>query len=269
MSGLLLRGRDHTETGELVVRAGLRVATALGRGGAAKPYAYTDPNEDACVSAEGPGGWVLAVADGHWGETGARIAIDHIAARAQAWVADRSARDAPAWRDTLAETVQSAHRAIVAAFPEERCPRTTLSLALARRPEGAFYTACVGDSHLFWADGERCLDLGWPRDQPARFLGQRDVDAAWVRAATRHETGPLRETRALLAATDGLSEPGIGVSDPPLSVLEALEDAETYPQAERAAVAAHRLATITCNTHARNGAGDNIAIAVAWCQDDS
>ncbi len=209
------------------------------------------------------------MADGHWGESGARIAIQQVAEFARTWVEDRSVREPSLWQDALIDAVQAAHRALVAAAEGKRGPRTTLSLALARRPEGAFFSACVGDSHLFWIDRERCLDLGWPRDQPARFLGQRDVDAAWVRQATRIETGTLRDTRALLAATDGLSEPGIGVDDPPLAVLEALEESSPYPQAERAAVAAHRLATTTCETHARNGAGDNIAIAVAWCQDDS
>ncbi len=266
MSGLLLRGRDHTQTGELVVRAGLRVASALGRGGAAKLYAHKDPNEDACVCAEGPGGWFLAVADGHWGEQAARIAIDRLSAAAPEWVEEVGVREAGAWRAAIEAAVVAVHRAILEACPGKSGPRTTLALALARRPEAAFFTACVGDSHLFWTDAERCLDLGWPRDQSPRFLGQRGTDEAWVRQAIRLETGSLRETRALLAATDGLSEPGIGVADPPLAVMQALGAAETYPQAERAAVAAHRLAQVACDAQSRNGAGDNIAVALAWCQ---
>ena len=267
MSGLLLRGRDHTQTGELVVRAGLRVASALGRGGAAKLYAHKDPNEDACMSAEGPGGWFLIVADGHWGEEAARIAVDSISAAAQSWVEDVAAREHDTWRHALEAAVVAAHYAILEGCRGERGPRTTLSLALARRPEAAFFTASVGDSHLFWSDAERCLDLGWPRDRPPRFLGQRDADDNWLRGAIRHETGSLRDTRALLAATDGLSEPGIGVADPPSAVLQALSNAESYPTAERAAVAAHRLAQIACDAQSRNGAGDNIAVALAWCRD--
>ncbi len=249
------------------MRAGLRVASALGRGGAAKLYAHKDPNEDACMSAEGPGGWFLAVADGHWGEEAARIAVDSVSAAAQGWVEDVGVREQRTWRDALQDAVVAAHHAILESCRGERGPRTTLSLALARRPEAAFFSASVGDSHLFWSDDERCLDLGWPRNRPPRFLGQRDGDDDWLRSATRLEAGSLRETRALLAATDGLSEPGIGVADPPSAVLEALADAASYPPAERAAVAAHRLAQIACDAQSRNGAGDNIAVALAWCQD--
>lgn len=267
MSGLLLQGRDHTQTGELVVRAGLRVASALGRGGAAKLYAHKDPNEDACMSAEGPGGWFLVVADGHWGEEAARIAVDHLAASAHGWVEEVVVRENDTWRSAIQAAVKAAHVAILESCRGERGPRTTLSLALARRPEASFFTASVGDSHLFWTDAQRCLDLGWPRDRPPRFLGQRDTDEAWFDDAVRLEVGSLRETRALLAATDGLSEPGIGVADPPLAVLQAVEDAEAYPPAERAAVAAHRLAQLACDAQSQNGAGDNIAVALAWCQD--
>ena len=59
----VLRGREHTGIGQIACVAEDELALAISRGGAAKRYAYKDPNEDAAGFATGTGGRLLAVAD--------------------------------------------------------------------------------------------------------------------------------------------------------------------------------------------------------------
>ena len=80
MRSALLRGRDCHQLGAIETIAEGAVAIALSRGGAAKVYDYIDPNEDCCLFALGDGGVLVALADGHNGEYGARRLIEAIEA---------------------------------------------------------------------------------------------------------------------------------------------------------------------------------------------
>jgi serine/threonine protein phosphatase PrpC len=73
-----LYGRDWTNLG-VIGRADLsaEVALANSRGGVAKGYRYTDPNEDVVAAASlDDGRVVLICADGHNGEPASRVAVD-------------------------------------------------------------------------------------------------------------------------------------------------------------------------------------------------
>ena len=64
MRTALLRGREHVELGAVAAVAEAGVAIALSRGGAAKRYPHSDPNEDAAGFATADAGVCAAVADG-------------------------------------------------------------------------------------------------------------------------------------------------------------------------------------------------------------
>jgi len=258
----LLAGRDFTETGVLEVQAGERVAVAISRGGAPKLYDYTDPNEDATLCAEGPGGQLIAVADGHWGHDGARAALERLASTGgEDWLTSQT-RDPDEWRRVIFQGVQEAHEAVLRTHGEERRPRTTLALALTRPREGWIFAASVGDSHVFRVDAKGAVDLGWPRRSRSRFLGHRDADAEWVERATRIATSALRDAWGIAAVTDGISEPGIGLDEPEAAVERAFTEARA--QRTGAFGAAEGIAEAANAAQRRNAAGDNVGVAVAW-----
>ena len=88
MRSALLRGRDHTRIGITAAVAEGRAAIAISRGGAAKAYRYRDPNEDTALFAQGEGGVLLAVADGHGGCQAAEVVTDKLLASfASEWTA--------------------------------------------------------------------------------------------------------------------------------------------------------------------------------------
>lgn len=287
MRTILLAGRDHTETGAIEVQAGERVAVAISRGGAPKLYDYTDPNEDATLCAEGPGGLLTAVADGHWGHDGARAALECIAdiagrapgaasapgaagaaTRADPPVApvggwlDSETREAEVWRRELVAAVRAAHDAVLRTHMGERRPRTTLSLALVRPREGWIFAAAVGDSHVFRVDAEGAVELGWPRRSPARFLGHRKVDSTWVERATRIATSAAGGAWGVAAATDGLSEAGIGCEEPDRAVHRAFAKARAGGEGARGA--ARGVAEAANAEQRANGAGDNVGVSIAY-----
>jgi len=262
---ILLAGRDHTETGAIEVQAGEHVAIAISRGGAPKQYDYTDPNEDATLCAEGAGGLLVAVADGHWGHDGARAALERIAEIASSptggWLGSE-VRGPDAWRRALVDAVQKAHAAVLRTHIDERRPRTTLSLALVRPREGWIFAGTVGDSHVFRVDAEGAVDLGWPRRAPARFLGHRQADSAWIERATRIATSATAGAWGVAAATDGLSETGIGYEEPDRAVHRAFARARAQGAGARGAA---RAVAEAANAEQRaNAAGDNVAVSVAW-----
>jgi hypothetical protein len=88
-------------------------------------------------------------------------------------------------------------------------------------------------------------------------------DAALL-ARARIGTAPLKETRALLVVTDGLTERGMGVDDPEGAVREAVAAAACAPAARRPLVAARGLLERAVASHRRRNAGDNTACAVVW-----
>ena len=122
MRSALLRGRDHTRLGITAAVAEGRAAIALSRGGAPKSYRHRDPNEDAALFAEGEGGILLAVADGHGGCDAAETAVERLLARF-----------APAWTDAAAPGLREGW----ASAGGRRARRAELGDPRARRPRRA------------------------------------------------------------------------------------------------------------------------------------
>ena len=270
MSTLWLLGRDFTGTAEVGAKAGKQIGIALAKGGAAKLYAHQDPNEDACLAMEGDAGALLAVADGHGGEEGARVAIEHLRDAARTWCDERGRQSDETWRERLTGTFVAIHEAVLAlrqrddAGKLKRAARTTLSLALLRRPEGRVFACSVGDSHVYRVDDDECHDLAWPRGASTHFLGSAKLTRTNIDEALFLNACPAEGHVALVVATDGLSEPGIGAADPKALVREAIAEARERPNAERASAAAQRIVDETCEAQHQNGAGDNVAVAVVW-----
>ena len=120
MRSALLRGRDHTRLGITAAVAEGRAAIALSRGGAPKSYRYRDPNEDVALFAEGEGGILLAVADGHGGCDAAETAVEKLLASfAPAWTGLRRAGPA---------------RRLAASRRSPRSARLNAAILRARRP---------------------------------------------------------------------------------------------------------------------------------------
>ncbi len=78
MKTAVLRGREHTLLGGISAIAEGSAAVVLSRGGAKKAYYCTDPNEDVAGFAEGEGGVLLLVADGHYGHQAAEVAVERV-----------------------------------------------------------------------------------------------------------------------------------------------------------------------------------------------
>lgn len=210
------------------------------------------------------------MADGHAGCEAAQIAIEHVIeelapsllASCEHPLSGRSSH----WEERARELALSVHErilrdvAILAGYP----PRTTLALALARADVGALAWLSVGDSLIFRVDAQRATPLGGD-PQHVAYLGSPREDREQLIPGVAAGTLPLTGTRAVLLATDGLSEEGIGVSEPCQAALQAIADASDARTPDlRPLNAARRLAEIANQSHRDRQAGDNIATAVAW-----
>jgi serine/threonine protein phosphatase PrpC len=262
----LLRGRDCHQLGAIETIAEGAAAIALSRGGAAKVYDYIDPNEDCCLFALGDGGVLVALADGHNGEYGARRLIEAIEAELApaACASEPPAGDSAGWGDFLYAGVHAAAREIelyAGAHNLELAP-TTLSLAVMRPLEGSWAWCCVGDSHAFRVDAEAATDRGARADPSRRqyFLGK--PEETWHRDATSLGCEQLGDSLAIVLATDGLSEDGIGLDDPAAAVLEVVKAAGEIEPGRRSQWSARELAERANASHRKRRSGDNIATAV-------
>jgi serine/threonine protein phosphatase PrpC len=273
MRSALLRGRDHHDLGAIAAIGEGRVAIALSLGGAPKRYRHTEPNEDATIFAVGDGGMLVAVADGHHGCRAAELALEWILRdRAPAWTASDPALSSPeAWEGAAFEAMLEVNRAILAAAgdPGPGPGSTTLSLALVRPGDDLALCLAIGDSHVFRVDSEGAREIGWNSLGRARcyFLGDR----AETPETLRDESIVLRErlggTRALVLATDGLSEHGIGVANPALAVESCMAAASEAPPDRRSYDISKRVLATALDAQRRNRSGDNAAAAVVWLAD--
>lgn len=265
----VLRGRDYTGVGRIAAIAEGQAAVALSRGGAPKAYAHRDPNEDGAAFARDDAGYLLVVADAHGGHEAAEIAVDLLIERfAPEWTAS-SAPLLP-WPELARRAAGQAHAAILdrAARGGNLESRTTLSFALVRPREDWFGWASVGDSHVFRVDAAETAELALPgqddRDgqEPVHFLGSpsRTLETLGIRI----DSQVLGATRALVLATDGLSEHGIGVDSPHEAVSAAVAHAELEKPELRALAAARHLLEQALASHRRHKAGDNVATALYW-----
>jgi serine/threonine protein phosphatase PrpC len=260
-----LFGRDHTRYGFIASVAEGPVAIALSAGGARKTYDHTDPNEDAVGFAWGPDGALLVVADAHNGSTASEAIIGHLLdGPGQAWV---HGAPLPDWRATALGVLWDAHIAVRRAVEYDAGPnsRTTLVLALVRPEEGRVRIAAVGDSHAF-AVSHDTRDLAEPGapTRPRYWLGSEPLtedDLAEKAVVQECDTAGLR---ALVLATDGLSEKHVGVSDPAAAVTEAAALAAAEAPHLRALGLARNVARRAQDAHLENPSGDNVGVAAIW-----
>jgi serine/threonine protein phosphatase PrpC len=258
-----LLGRDHLEQGRIAAVAEVDVAIAISRGGAKKTYRYKEANEDAVCFAHGAAGSVLAVADGHAGAEASELALRVLLAEAApGWTEQGVGRNV--WAREAEALVGRIHTEIITAgVPLGSEARTTLSIACVQPQAGYCGWISAGDSHVF-AIGEEPQELG-PWQEPLRFLGSPRGDLSEL--ALRCGSCEISELRAIVLATDGLSERGIGVADPPAAAARAVADARHGDVALRPIATARGLAQAAITAQQRQEAGDNVATAVCWLAD--
>jgi serine/threonine protein phosphatase PrpC len=263
-----LVGREHPVLGAVAAVAEGPAAIALSRGGAPKTYEYVDPNEDAACFALGSAGALVAVADGHRGCEGAERALaELVRACGEGWTEGRG--PAPGrWREEALAVLWSAHEALRRAANERPGARTTLALALARFAEERLFWASLGDSHVFRVTATGAYDLsGAMRGCPHNaFLGGEALSAEKLAEHAAAGELPAAETRALVLATDGVSEPEVGIEDPAGALAELAARSAGSAPGLRPLETARGLVELANATHARRAAGDNVAVAALWSE---
>jgi Protein phosphatase 2C len=261
----VLRGREHVLLGAVATLAEGRVAIALSRGGAAKTYGHRDPNEDACAFACSSHAWLVAVADGHWGYGGAELALDRLLERhAPRWMSPSAIALADRWLLEAPDVVLDLNRALVGAGEGKRLiGRTTLAIALVRPRDGWWAALLFGDSHLFAVDGATARECSPVVPDDLAFVGDPALDRAGIARSVRC-TVDQEVPRAIVLATDGLSEAGIGVESPARAVADSVRVAAEQHADTRALAAARGVAERALDAQRRNVAGDNVATACVW-----
>jgi len=268
MRSALLLGRDHDLIGSIAAIAEGRAAIALSRGGAPKTYAHKDPNEDAAGFAISCAGTLLAVADGHAGHEASEVVIARLLeAHAPRWLDAGSGDLSGRWSDEAHAMLLDANLAILKnmGIDAVETSRTTLTLAVVRPGDDLLAWASIGDSHLFRVGEDGVEALGAPEPgERIFFVGYPGEDPDSLRGKYRADTIALGGTRAVVLATDGLSEEGIGVDDPAAAVGERVSRAEAALPDLRALEAARGIADCAVDAHRTRRSGDNVATAVVW-----
>jgi len=271
MQTVILRGREHHRVGGLELTGLGPAAVAISRGGARKTYSYTDPNEDCVAFAIGEGGQLIVAADGHHGELGSEAAVQTIL---DEFAADWTAARAPvegeaAWRALGIDALLRANRAILEVAGRNQLPLapTTFVLALLRPADDLLLHLSVGDSHVFAIDDGAAIELGGrnPDWKFTPFLGYEEAGRELLEEYSIIGFRSLHELRAVVLATDGLSEPGIGVSDPTGAVYSTVSQvALDEPNDRRAVETCRTVVEIALRAHRHQKAGDNMGCSVVW-----
>jgi hypothetical protein len=259
-----LRGPDHTRLAGVAALAEGPVALALSRGGARKRYAHKEPNEDVLGFAWSEWGRVIAVADGHAGSGAACLAIDRVLSQhAPPWLERAPLALDARFGDEVATLLRDIHTRILADAAVASA-RTTLALALARPREGWLGLASIGDSLLFCVSdaGARKLASETPARTP--YLGTPKFDAGDLIEASWMELLPLRGLRSVVLASDGFSQPELGVRDPEGVLSHALAQASRESAELRPLAFARDLTARAVAAQREQQAGDNVACAVLW-----
>ncbi len=268
----LLRGREHLRYGSVSALAEGRCAVALSIGGAAKVYEHRDPNEDAAGFAEGPGGIVAAVADGHGGFEAAELSVQKLLEDgATRWTGPAPVNLGEHWPEEAAEILLELNTAILdaAARGSTASARTTLAWVVVRPEQDLVAFASLGDSHIFHVGPLEVVDLAYRSSQRSFFLGF-PAETTWsLRDRIVAGCEPLGNTRALVLASDGLSERGIGVDHPEACVGECAARAEQGVSGLRALATARGVCEQALDSQRRQKSGDNVASAVVWCQKEA
>ena len=264
-----LVGRNHHTIGALAAIAEGPAAITLSRGGFAKQYEHTEANEDATGFVYSPRGTLIAVADGHHGATGAQAAIAHLLEVCGPRWLDRSAPlSLEDWIEESQRALLGANNAVLAEAAERDRPPapTTLAFALFAPACGQIGWAGIGDSHLFGSTAGETHDwLGEALDGQRRaFLGYETWNEESLAGRTASGIQESESVRAVILATDGLSEPGIGVADPAGAIEQAVQQTTAQPLELRPLELARQASGIAMRSHQDQRAGDNIASAVLW-----
>lgn len=263
----LLRGHEHTWIGRIGAVAETPAAIALSRGGAQKTYRYKDPNEDAALFATSAWGGVVAVTDGHAGHHAARIVLervlDHHATR---WLEVRATDLAERWESEIPDLLVDLNQAVLGCRDAGvlDAGETTLALAVVRPREDRIAYLSVGDSHIFQVERGGVRELARSAGERVGYLGNPGDDPQRLRTKCRSGIAPLGELRALVLATDGLSELGIGVPDPAAAVSGVVVRAERAAPDRRPLEVARGVAECALDAQRSQQAGDNVATAVYW-----
>ena len=269
MQTAFLRGRKHRLVGDIELVGLGPAAVAISRGGAAKTYSYTDPNEDCVAFAIGEGGHLAIAADGHHGELGSEAAVQTILEEfATCWTAAASpAGNEMDWRGLGLDALLRANRAILEIAGGNQIPPapTTFALALVRPEDDLLLSISVGDSHVFAVDRGVANELGRPDPdwKFTPFLGYEEAQRSMMEEYSIIDVRDLTALRAIVLATDGLSESGIGVADPAREVCSRVAQVELDNRPDQFAVETCRGVVETAlRAHVRQKAGDNMACAV-------
>ncbi len=269
MSTARLRGADHPELFEVASTSEGSAAIALSRGGAPKRYRYLDPNEDAAGFAISEWGSVAVIADAHAGHQAAQISVDRLLdTHAPRWLAAAPIALDARFANEAVEVAFDTNTAIVQAAigGESDGSRTTLSAVLLRPGDGWMAVLSVGDSHVFRCDAAGTFEVAAQKSEQATYLGEPGHTPERLEPGVRAEVMPIEDARAIVLATDGLSEQGIGVANPALAVEEAVARAGLAEQALRALSAARGVVELALESHREKRSGDNIASAVLWLE---
>jgi serine/threonine protein phosphatase PrpC len=258
-----LRGPEHVSFGAVAVVAEGGLGIALSRGGAPKPYAHREANEDYAGFAWSEWGAVLAVADGHQGSGAASLAVERALAHAPRWLERAPIALLDRFRAESDALIGGTHREIVQRHGSSGS-RTTLAVALARPGEGWLGLISVGDSLLFTCGAAGAHRIRGDERSEATFLGTARLDVADLAASTFVDVRPLRGERAVVIASDGFSQPGIGVKDPEAAISETCRDAERGDPARASLELARGVVQRALDVQRRNRSGDNVGAAVLW-----
>ena len=260
----VLRGSESQIIGGVSAISEGSAAISLSQGGFKKRYSHTDPNEDAAAFALGEAGVLLAVADGHNGCDAAESAIDELMLRAGALLTHNGNTADERWRGNALETIGAIQTALVSRVAQgvRGHSRTTLALALVLPGEDLLAFASVGDSHIFRVCPNEVVDLGTHSEGLRCFLGNPANDLGALAENSVVGVESLANTRAVILATDGISEPGIGVDLPEFTVSECAAGADRFAPELRPLELARNVTEAALAAHQRHRAGDNIATAV-------
>jgi serine/threonine protein phosphatase PrpC len=262
----ILRGSTSQIIGGISAVSEASAAISLSQGGFKKCYPHTDPNEDTAAFTIGEAGVLLAVADGHNGCLAAESTIDELMLRADALLtSDRSTTD-EWWNEKALETIGAIQTALVSRIAQgvRGHSRTTLAFALVLPGEDRLAFASVGDSHIFRVSPEEVVDLAADSEGTRCFLGNPADDLGTLARNSVVGVEPLADTKAVVLATDGISEPGIGVDVPEFTISECAAGAGRSSPELRPLELARSVAEAALAAHRRRRAGDNIATAVTF-----
>jgi len=262
----ILRGSEAASVGGVSVISEGCAAIALSRGGYKKRYSHTDPNEDGAAFAIGETGVLLAVADGHNGCDAADATLDELMLRAGTLLARGRNTIDESWTRTALETIGAIQTALVSRVAQgvRGHSRTTLALALVLPDEDLLAFASVGDSHIFRLCRKEVVDLGSHSEGRRCFLGNPADDLTALARNSVIGIEPISDTQAVILATDGISEPGIGVDVPEFTVAECAAGVNHFALELRPLELARNVSEAALAAHRRHRAGDNIASAVTW-----